>query len=144
MISIQTCTGGKKYRVSGMPLSVSPFNFQYQFPTSGVNLKCIFWINSLCLENIPIVFILEKAMAPHSSTLAWKIPWTEEPGGMQSMGSLRIRHHWATSLSLFPLMNWRRKWHPTPVFLPEESKGRWSLVGCHLWGCTELDTTGVT
>ena len=44
---------------------------------------------------------LEKAMAPHSSTLAWKIPWTEEPGGLQSMESLRVRHDWATSLSLF-------------------------------------------
>ena len=42
-------------------------------------------------------------MAPHSSTLAWKIPWTEEPGGLQSMGSLRVRHDWATSLSLFSL-----------------------------------------
>ena len=35
---------------------------------------------------------VEKAMAPHSSTLAWKIPWTEEPGGLQSMGSLRVGH----------------------------------------------------
>ena len=41
-----------------------------------------------------------KAMAPHSSTLAWKIPWTEEPGRLQSMGSLRVRHDSATSLSL--------------------------------------------
>ena len=41
----------------------------------------------------------EKAMAPQSSTLAWKIPWTEEPGRLQSMGSLRVRHDWATSLS---------------------------------------------
>ena len=49
-------------------------------------------------------------MAPHSSTLAWKIPWTEEPGGLQSMGSLRVRHDWATSLSLFTFMHWRRKW----------------------------------
>ena len=40
-------------------------------------------------------------MAPHSSTLAWKIPWMEEPGGLQSMGSLRVRHDRATSLSLF-------------------------------------------
>ena len=39
-----------------------------------------------------VMFSLEKAMAPHSSTLAWKIPWTEEPGGLQSMGSLRVRH----------------------------------------------------
>ena len=45
--------------------------------------------------------LLEKAMATHSSTLAWKIPWTEEPGGLQSMGSLRVGHDWATSLSLF-------------------------------------------
>ena len=42
----------------------------------------------------------ENAMAPHSSTLAWKIPWMEEPGRMQSMGSLRVGHDWATSLSL--------------------------------------------
>ena len=44
---------------------------------------------------------MEKAMAPHSSTLAWKIPWTEEPGRLQSMGSLRVGHDWATSPSLF-------------------------------------------
>ena len=43
----------------------------------------------------------EKAMAPHSSTLAWKIPWTEEPGRLQSMGSLRVGHDSVTSLSLF-------------------------------------------
>ena len=72
-------------------------------------------------------------MAPHSSTLPWRIPWTEEPGGMQSMGSLRVGHDWATSLSLFTFMHWRRKWQPTPVFLPRESQGRGSLVGCHLW-----------
>ena len=46
-----------------------------------------------------------------------------------------------TSLSLFTFMHWRRKWQPTPVFLPRESQGRGSLVGCHLWGCTESDTT---
>ena len=171
-------------------------------------------------------------MAPHSSTLAWKIPWTEEPGRLQSMRSLRVGHDWATSLShieegngnplqcsclenprdgrawwllsmglyrvrhdwsdlaagpsfgdgngtpvqysclenpmdggawkaevhgvlmvghnwatsvsLFTFMHWRRKWQPTPVFLPGESQGRGSLVGCRLWGCTELDTTEVT
>ena len=60
----------------------------------------------------------EKAMAPHSSTLAWKIPWMEEPGGLQSIGSLRVGHDWATSLSFFTFMHWRRKWQPTPVFLP--------------------------
>ena len=79
-----------------------------------------------------------------SSTLAWKIPWTEEPGGLLSMGSHRVGHDWATSLSLFTYMHWRRKWQPTPVFLPGESQGWGSLVGCLLWGRTESDTTEVT
>ena len=78
----------------------------------------------------------EKAMASHSSTLAWKIPWMEEPGRVQSMGSLRVGHDWVTSLSLFTFMHWRRKWQPTPVFLPGESQGRGSPVGCRLWGRT--------
>ena len=82
-------------------------------------------------------------MALHSSTLAWKIPWTEEPGRLQSMGSLRVRHE-ATSLSLFTFKHWRKKWQPTPVFLPGESQGQRSLVGCRLWGRTESDTTEVT
>ena len=86
----------------------------------------------------------EKAMAPHSSTLAWKISWTEELGRLRSMGSQRVGHDWVTSLSLFTFMHWRRKWQPTPVFLPGESQGRGRLVGCHLWGHTELDTTEVT
>ena len=77
-------------------------------------------------------------MAPHSSTLAWKIPWTEEPGRLQFMGSRRVGHDWATSLSLFTFLHWRRKWQPTPVFLPGESQGRGSLVGCRLWGRTRL------
>ena len=92
----------------------------------------------------PTQLIWEKAMAPHSSTLAWKIPWMEEPGRLQSMGSLGVRHDWAASLSLFTFMHWRRKWQPTPVLLPGESQGRGSLVGCHLWGRTESDTTDVT
>ena len=77
-------------------------------------------------------------MATHSSVLAWRIPWTEEPGGLQSMGSLRVRHDWATLLSLFTFMHWRRNWQPTPVFLLGESQGWGSLVGCHLWGQTRL------
>ena len=86
----------------------------------------------------------EKAVAPYSSTLAWQIPWTEEPGRLQSMGSLGVRHDWATSLSLFTFMHWKRKRQPTPVFLPGESQGRGSLVGCRLWGRTESDTTEAT
>ena len=69
-----------------------------------------------------------QAMATHSSTLAWRIPWTEGPGRLQSMGLLRVRHDWVTSLSLPTFMHWRRKWQPTPVFLPGESQGRGSLM----------------
>ena len=83
-------------------------------------------------------------MAPHSSTLAWKIPGAAEPGRLQSMGSRRVGHDLATSLSLFTCMRWRRKWQPTPVFLPGESQGRGSLVGCRPWGHTESDMTEVT
>ena len=83
-------------------------------------------------------------MAPHSSTLAWKIQWTEGPGRLQSMGSLRVGHDSVTSLSLFTFMHWRRKWQPTLVFLPGESQGRRSLVGCCLWHRTESDMTEVT
>ena len=92
----------------------------------------------------PCLFNSEKAMAPHSGTLAPKIPWMEEPGRLQSMGPLRVRHDWATSLSLVTFMRWRRKWQPTPVFLPGESQGRGSLVSCRLWGRTESDTTEAT
>ena len=118
-------------------------------------------------------------------------PTDEEPGGLQSMGSLRVGmteqlhfhfslscigegngnslqcswlenprdrgawwaavhgvakswHDWAASLSFFTFMHWRRKWQLTPVFLPGESQGQGSLVGCCLWGHTELDTTEAT
>ena len=76
-------------------------------------------------------------MATHFSILAWRIPWTEEPGRLQSMGSLKVGHDRVTSLSLFTFMHWRRKWQPTPVFLPGESQGWGSLVGCRLWSSAE-------
>ena len=80
-------------------------------------------------------------MAPHSSTLAWKIPWMEEPGRLQSMWSLRVGHDWATLLSLFTFMHWSRKWQPTPVFLPWESQGRgawWAAIYGVAQGRTQL------
>ena len=78
-------------------------------------------------------------MAPHSSTLAWKIPWMEEPGRLQSIGLLRVGHDWATSLWLFTFMHWRRKWQPTPVFLPGESQGRGSQ-GAAVYGVAQSQT----
>ena len=82
-------------------------------------------------------------MAPHSSTLAWEISWTEEPGRLQSMGR-KESDTTERLLSLLTFMHWRRKWQPTPGFLPGESQGQRSLVGCHLWGHTESDTTEMT
>ena len=85
-----------------------------------------FWVFFFLLTILELFFctcMSEKAMATHCSTLAWEIPWMEQPGGLQSMGSRRVGHDWATSLSLFTFMHWRRKWQPTPLFLPGESQG---------------------
>ena len=129
------------------PAALPTYRFQISSLQNSRRLS-YFWLS------YPVYFVVlwygspskltEKAMAPRSSTLAWKIPWTEEPGRLQSMRSLRVGHDWVTSLSLFTFMHWRRKWQPTPVFLPGESQGRESLVGCRLWGRTELDTTEAT
>ena len=113
--------------------------YRYSSPRAS---QCSCWQSTQW--SIPLRYGSNKAMASHSSTLAWKIPWTEEPGRLRSMGSLRVGHDWATSLSLFTFMHWRRKWQPTPVFLPGESQGWGSLVGWCLWGRTVSDTTEVT
>ena len=84
----------------------------------------------------PVVSFMEKDMAIQYFCL--ENPMEEEPGRLQSMGSLRVRHDWAASLSLFTFMHWRRKCQPTPVFLPRESQGQGSLLGCRLWSRTWL------
>ena len=83
-------------------------------------------------------------MAPHSSTLAWKISWKEEPGRLQSLGSLRIGHNLSdfTFTFHFPALEKEMTTHSS--VLGGESQGRGSPVGCHLWGRTESDTTEVT
>ena len=91
------------------------------------------------LTKVHLVKATEKAVAPHSSTLAWKIPWTEEPGRLQSMGSLTVRHDWATSLWFFTFMHWRRKWQPIPVFLSGESQG-WGDWWAAVYGVAESRT----
>ena len=81
-------------------------------------------------------------MATHSSTLAWKIPWMEEPGRLQSMVA-KSRTRLSDFTFTFHFHALEKEMAPTPVFLPGESQGRGSLVGCCLWGCTELDMTEV-
>ena len=117
-------------------------SFSRDLSNPGIEPYLLHWqADSLPLKHLGSILVhfgahsrhlTEKAMAPHS--LAWEIPWMEEPGRLQSMGSLRVRHDWATSLSLFTFTHWRRKWQPTPVFLPGGSQGQGSLVGCHLMG----------
>jgi len=86
----------------------------------------------------------EKAMASHSSTVAWKIPWTEEPAGLQSMGSLELdtteRLHFHFSLSCIGEGNG----NPLQCSCLENPRDGGSLVGCRLWGRTESDTTEAT
>ena len=80
---------------------------------------------------------LEKEMATHSSTLTWRIPWTEEPGRVQSMGYKESD----MTVQLTFTFNWRREWQPTPVFLPGKSHRQRGLAGYSLGGQKELDTT---
>ena len=80
-------------------------------------------------------------MAPHPSTLAWKIPWTEEPGGLQSMGSLRVRHNFTFTFHFHSL---EKEMATHSSVLAWRIPGMGSLVGCRLWGRTELDTTEAT
>ena len=90
------------------------------------------------------MYSAKKAMAAHSNTLAWNIPRTEEPGRLQSMGSLsRTRLSDFTFTFHFHSLE-KEMATPPPVFLPGESQGRGSLVGSGLWGHTESDTTEVT
>ena len=105
-------------------------------------LRIIFVVRLSYIAFVILKYVPSKATP--SSTLAWKIPWVEEPGRLQSMGSWRVGHDWATSLSLFTFIHCRRKWQPTAMFLPGESQGWRSLVGCHLWGRTESDMTEAT
>ena len=120
------------------------------------------WVWSLGREDP-----LEKEMATHSSTLAWKIPWMEEPGRLQSMGLQRVGHDWATSLFFHCSLGlprwlsgkesacqcrrsefnpwvrkilWRRKWQPTQVYLPEKFHGQRSLEDYSLWSWKQYDT----
>jgi len=100
--------------------------------TEDIGLQSLTWLNNWACNGKPLQHsCLENPMDGGGSRL-------------QSMGSLRVGHDWATSLSLFTFMHWRRKWQPTPVFFPGEFQGWGSLVGCHLWGPTESDTTEVT
>ena len=89
---------------------------------------------------------LKKEMAAHSSILVWRIPWTEEPGGLQSMGSRTVGHAWSNGTTTIYLNRYkdkyrRRQWHPTPVLLPGKSHGRRSLVGCSPWDRWGSDMT---
>ena len=82
---------------------------------------------------------LEKEMATHSSTLVWKIAWMEEPGGLQSMGSLRVGHDWATSLSLFHFLALEKEMATHSSILAckiawmEEPGGLQSMVSQRVW-----------
>ena len=132
-MSLDKCTGTCIHHSSitqsiftALKISCAP-PIHPSLPTKNLATANLFTVSIvLPFPEYHIVSIIqsEKAMATHSSTLAWKIPWTEEPGRLQSMGSLGVRHDWATSLPLFTFIPWRRKWQPTPVFLPGESQGR--------------------
>ena len=83
-------------------------------------------------------------MATHSSTLAWKIPWMEEPGGLQSTGSLGVGHHLSNFTLTFHFHASEKEMATHSSVLAWRIPGTGDLVGCCLWGCTESDTTEAT
>ena len=91
---------------------------------------------------------LQQGMTTHSHILAWEISWTEEPGGLQSSGSQRVRQDWRDSIHTHrtdilrsKVILWKRKWQPTPVILPGESHGQRKLAGYSPWDCKESGMT---
>ena len=150
----QTKSNSISRRLYAMTYGVDPRNAKIRISIYVILIQHINRIKKQTTQSYQLTpkkhLTISKAMALHSSALAWKIPWMEEPGVLLSMGSLRVGHDWVTSLSLSTFMHWRRKWQTTPVFLPGVSQGQgmvswWaSLMGCRLWGHTESETTEVT
>ena len=104
--------------------------------------KCIFPDHSVINQQIFLLGdLVEKAMAPHSSTLAWKIPWMEEPGRLQSMGSLRVGHDFTFTFHFHAL---EKEMETHSSVLAWRIPGMGEPGGCHLWGHTESDTTDAT
>ena len=132
---------------AGIYFSFFPLEILYSsilFLALQFELVCFVLCSFVHSDTANICWVSPAYQALHREIIAVLVYLSEEPGRLQSMGSLRVRHNWMTSLSLFTFMHWRRKWQPTPVFLSGESQ-RWrSLVGCRLWGRTESDTTGAT
>ena len=129
------------YNGNFVPLDLlHPFHtLPYFSPGDHQSVLCIYKLGGFCdfgfLDSTYIKLrlydILERAMATQSSTLAWKIPWIEEPGRLQSMGSLRVGHDWATSLSLFTFTHWRRNGNPLQCSClenPRDGGAWWAAV----------------
>ena len=124
----------------GVPQCGRPIRFSGSFCSVFWVLHCVSWMSSsLEAQTVTRLSTMQETWVrslgrkipwrrkrqPTPVLLPRKIPWTEEPGRLQSIGSLGVGHDQETSLSLFTFMHWRRKWQPTPVFFPGESQGFW-------------------
>ena len=99
------CKSRKSHLSLGFPLKGSSknsndgrFHKPWDSPSQMLSLDNGSTLCTACLPT-PNQLSPEKAMAPHSSTFAWRIQWMEEPGGLRSMGSLRVRHNWEIELN---------------------------------------------
>ena len=125
-------------------MAILPFPLEKEIRIWGISVFSIYFVFYLsskdrvlplqgCIDilNHLLARDTEKATAPHSSSLAWNIPWTEEPGGLQSMGSQRVGHDWATSLSLFTFMHWEGHDNPLQCSClenPRDGRAWWAAV----------------
>ena len=113
------------------PLIQEVFSDTQSSPISSFHFLSIHFFPLLSCIKITCPCMSEKAMAPHSSTLAWKIPWTEKPGRLQSLGSLWVGHDWAASLSLFTFITGEGKGNPLQCSClenPRDGGAWWAAV----------------
>ena len=100
------------------------------------------WHPIISSSVVPTFSCLQSAFSVSSFTFIKRLFSSSSLSAIRVVS--RVGHDWVTSLSLFTFTHWRRKWQPTPVFLPGEFQGQGSMVGCHLWGRTESDMTEAT
>ena len=133
----------KSQKLAGTGDLLSPF-----LPYCPVIMHCIIQSDSCQLIQLikpEISVASEKAMAPHSSTLAWKIPWTEEPGRLQSMGVTTSQTRLSNFTFTFHFHAFGEgNGNPLQCSCLENPRDGGSMVGCRLWGRTESDTTEAT
>ena len=129
-------------------MTALPLSWKYQSGSAGTHLHLHFSISSAEIASrIQNELTHSRCLIGEGNGTPVQYSFLENPmdgGAWEAAVHGVTKSQTRLSDFTFTSMHWRRKWQPTPVFLPGESQGQGSLVGCRLWGCTESDTTEAT